>query len=112
VITVKWKPGAKDKLLDTPNKITYGIARMTLDLTLPTIPMKTGEMRKSSMSAGVRTIDGKYCIGSYTPYAKYTYVMDDAKRTTPGTNSRWYAKIWESKKSTIIDTIVNKEKLK
>ncbi len=113
-ISLKWKSGAKEKILNAPSTIMYGVARMTLDMTYPTIPMKSGEMRRSSMSAGVRSNNNEYWIGSYTRYATRVYNLNDSTTnwTTPGTNSQWYKKVWNSKKNLIIDTIVEREKLK
>ena len=112
-IQFKWNIGAKQKILDQPPKITYAIARQTLDMTLPTIPKDTGTMRKSSMSAGVRKVGNKYKIGSYTNYAKAVYAMGDKTNwTTPGTTGKWFAKMWKLKKSIILNNVEKQEKLK
>ena len=47
-VIIKWEPGALEKLTKTtPDKIMYQIARTTLDLVMPTIPERTGKMKKT-----------------------------------------------------------------
>jgi hypothetical protein len=111
-VKVNWYPGAKQKIMNAPNVITYAIARQTLDRTLPYIPKDTGRMRKTSMAAGVRGTAGHYYIGSYTKYAKYVWVMPNSTNwSEPGTFGRWYARIWKRQGKNITASCVERNKL-
>ena len=88
-VILKWAPGVEDRLTkDIPDNIVHEVATATLSLVTPTIPERTGKMKRSTTAGGVRGGNGEYYIGSYTDYAKYVYVMDNNKThwTTPGTN--------------------------
>lgn len=113
-VVVKWNKGAKEQLADVvPDKIIYEVARQTLDLTYPTIPEKTGKMKRTSISQGVQGGDGTYHIGSYTNYASYVYVMSDKTHwTTPGTNAHWFKRCWQKSGKSITNTVVGRNKLK
>ena len=118
-VVVKWSPGAKEKLLNTyPDTIMYQVARMTLDMSYTTIPLSTrknaGQLRRSSMAAGVRGSNKKYYIGSYTDYAKYVWKMpnESTNWSTPGTVSEWYKRYWDKSGKTVIDTVLRRNKLK
>lgn len=113
-VDFKWNKSTKQKILNQSPKTMYAIARQLLDMTLPTIPYgKTGDLRKTSMSAGVRNAGKKYYIGSFTNYAKAVYTMsDNTNWTTPGTNNKWFDKMWKLKKSIILNTVEKQERLK
>ena len=112
-VEIKWKPGAEQKLTqDIPDKFVYDVARMTLDLVIPTIPERTGKTRRSTLSGGVRGGNGEYYIGSYTDYAKYPYTMDNVKThwTTPGTNSYWFREYFLKHVHAIMSTVIKENK--
>lgn len=112
-VKVKLNPSIKSQINNTCNKITYGIARQTLDLTLPHIPLYTGKLRKTSMGAGVRGSETHYYIGSYTDYAKK--VWNKPKGTNwsePNTFAKWYEVIWEKKRTDIIENSTRRYGLK
>lgn len=112
---INWYPGAKQELLkNMPDRIVYQIASMTLDMSFPTIPMgKTGNLRKTSKSAGVRGSNGNYYIGSYTNYAKYVWVMPESTHwSTPGTNGEWYKKYWKKHGKSIVKMAIERSKTK
>ena len=114
-VVIKWIPGAEKKITDeVPDKIIHEIAGTTLDLVSPTIPYSTGKMRRSSLAGGVRGSNSNYYIGSYTNYAKYVYVKDNAKTkwTTPGTNSYWFREYWLKHGRSITNMVVERNKLK
>ena len=118
-IVVKWSPGAQNKLLNVyPDTIVYQVARMTLDMSYTTIPLSNrknaGQLRRTSMAAGVRGSNKNYYIGSYTDYAKYVWVMPDESThwSTPETHSKWYKRYWEKTGKNIINTVVERNKLK
>ena len=53
-VVVKWNKGVKEQLTNVaPDRIIYEVARQILDLTYPTIPEKTGKMKRTSISQGV-----------------------------------------------------------
>lgn len=118
-IEVKWNPGAKEKLLNEyPDNIIYQVARMTLDMSYETIPLSkrknAGKLRQTSTSAGVRGSDKNYYIGSYTDYAKYVWEMpnESTNWSTPGTQSEWYKRVWDKKGQNILNTVLERNKIK
>lgn len=114
-IKVVWKPKAKELILEEfPDKIVYTIASMTLDMSYTTIPLgETGNLRKTSKSAGVRGSNKDYYIGSYTNYAKFVWLMPESTNwTTPGTDSQWYKRYWEKHKTMIVKNALERNKLK
>lgn len=112
-IDFRWVPGAKKKILNTGNLITYAVARQTLDISYTSIPKKTGKMRKTSTRAGVRGSSGNYYIGSYTKYAKYVWVMPkNSKWTEPNTFSKWYEVIWKKRGKNIVLNCIGRYELK
>lgn len=101
-------------LLGMPDKVSYAIARITMDMTVPKVPMSrgkntSGQLRRSTVAYGVRGSNGKYSIGSSTSYATYVYNMDDSKTnwTTPGTHSKWFHRTFEKDHTTIIKTAID-----
>ena len=118
-VVVKWAPGAQNKLLNVyPDNIVYQVARMTLDMAYTIIPLSkrknAGQLRRSSMAAGVRGSNKNYYIGSYTDYAKYVWVMPDESThwSTPGTHSEWYKRYWNKSGQSVINTVLERNKLK
>nr|DAL31256.1 MAG TPA_asm: Minor capsid protein [Caudoviricetes sp.] len=112
-VEAKWYAGAPQKIKDNPNKILYTVARQTLDITYKHIPMDTGKMRKSSMSAGVRGSKGDYYVGSYTSYAKkvWNYGLG-TNWTTPDTFGKWYKVIYDKNSTLFLDRAIERNKLK
>lgn len=118
-IVVKWSPGAQNKLLNVyPDTIVYQVARMTLDMSYTTIPLSNrknaGQLRRTSMAAGVRGSNKNYYIGSYTDYAKHVWKMpnESTNWSTPGTNSQWYLRYWNKSGKSVINTVLERNKLK
>ena len=113
-VILKWAHGAKDKLnKEIPDKIIYEVARATLDGVQPTIPERTGNMKRTTLAGGVKGSNGDYYIGSYTDYAKYVYERDNNKTnwTTPGTNSYWFKEYWLKNGKSILSTVLEENKL-
>lgn len=114
-VSLKWARGAENKINKVvPDEIIYGVARATLDQVQPTIPENTGKMRRSTLAGGVKGGNGEYQIGSYTNYAKYVYVKDNAKTnwTTPGTNSHWFKEYFLKHGNSILSMVLKENKLK
>ncbi len=114
-VVIKWTPGAKEKLCNTtPDTIMFEIARETLDHSYPTIPKLTGKTRGTTLAKGVQGSDCKYKIGSYTDYASIVYVRDNNRTnwTTPGTNSYWFSDFFQKYGQSIINSVVERNKLK
>ncbi len=113
-IKVIWNKGAYDKITkEVPDHIVYEVARETLDLVMPTIPERTGKMKQTTLARGVQGGNKNYRIGSYTDYAKYVYVMPDKTHwTTPGTNAHWFSEYWQKHGKSIVDSVVERNKLK
>lgn len=110
---VIWNLKAKKELLEAPNKITYAVARQTLDRAYTTIPKDNGRMRRTSTAAGVRGTDGNYYIGSYTSYASKVWKMPSSTNwSEPGTNNKWYERTWKKYGKTIQQNVVERYKLK
>lgn len=112
-IVAKWYPHKKEKVLNVSDKIMYTIARQTLDRTLPHIPFKSGNMRRTSMSAGVRGSNGDYFVGSYTNYAKYVWVMPKkTKWSEPNTFGKWYKEVYMKQYKNIESIAIKENELK
>lgn len=101
-------------LKEMPSSFLYSVAKQTLDITYPIIPMSnlknhSGTLRRSTISGGVRGGDKDYYIGSYTNYASYVWVMDDntTNWSTPGTHSQWFARTLKEKGQGIIQNALN-----
>lgn len=96
IIDVKLNQKTFNKIQNAPDKIIYSVASNTLHRSYPTIPLSNrkykGQLRRSSMTYGVRGSNAIYKIGSDTNYAKYVWVMNNETTnwTTPGTGSKWY----------------------
>lgn len=105
------RPDLEAKLVERADRIIYGVANETLKQSETTIPLRTGAMRQSSMNAGVKGSNLDYYIGSYTNYASRVWNFpDDTNWTTPGTNNRWYERIWDEKGQLILKNIVERNK--
>lgn len=114
---IEWEPGAQEKIKNMPDNVVYTIARITLDTTYQHIPLSNnknaGKLRQTSMDAGVRGSNGDYYIGSYTDYAKYVWNMGDGtKWSTPGTFGKWYEEVFKQNYSKIVNTALERNKLK
>lgn len=95
-VEVKLNPSLDRTLTQTQDRMIYAIAKDTLRQSESVIPLRTGKMRKSSIQAGVKGSNQDYYIGSYTKYASAVWHFpDDTHWTTPGTNNRWYERIWK-----------------
>ena len=97
-VRLEWNNSTITKLTkDIPDEIVHRTASIFLDLVIPTIPERTGKLRQSTLSGGVRGGNGEYYVGSYTDYAKYPYTMNNETThwTTPGTNSYWFKEYWQ-----------------
>lgn len=113
----KWNAGAKNKILEAPNKITYGIAQKTLDLSYNHIPLSKGKgrgkLRQTSKSAGVRGTDGDYYIGSYTSYAKYVWLMPKSTNwSEPDTFGKWYEETYKKVSKSLIGGSIKENGIK
>lgn len=116
-VVATFEPNIKTEknLNKLPNEVLYVIAKETLDMTIPHIPMSVGKatsgsLRRTSASGGVRSGYGGWYIGSYTDYATHVWNMDDNKTnwTTPDTHSEWYARTLKKSGQVILDTAVNR----
>lgn len=111
-VEVQLAPHLQRNLTQASDKIIYAVAQETLRESRTTIPMRTGKMRNSSMAAGVKGSNLDYYIGSYTKYASSVWNFpDDTHWTTPGTNNRWYERVWKSKNALITKNAVERNKL-
>lgn len=102
------------KLKEIPNDVLYAVAKQTLDMSIPIIPMSigkptSGSLRRTSVANGVRTCDGGYYIGSFMDYASHVWNLDDITTnwSTNGTHSQWYARTLKEKGKIILDNAVN-----
>lgn len=112
-VKVNWYPGKKKEVLEASDKIMYAIARQTLDRSLVHIPLKSGKMRQTSMSAGIRGSNGNYYIGSYTDYAKYVWVMPSTTNwSEPGTFGKWYQETYKKFMKNIVSISIKENELK
>ena len=111
-VSVELNPKLEPTLTQVSDKIIFEIASATLRESKTTIPMRTGNMRRSSIQAGVKGSNQDYYIGSYTKYASYVWNFpDNTHWTTPGTNNRWYERVWKEKGTLIQKNAVERNKL-
>ena len=111
-VSVKIDPNLKENMTQRQDRMVFAIASDTLKESESTIPMRTGAMRKSSISAGVKGSNMDYYIGSYTSYATHVWNFpDNTNWTTPGTNNRWYERVWREKGTLITFNAVERNKL-
>ena len=111
-VEVKWNTKVQNGLKRIPDDVLYGIAKQTLDMSQPYIPMSNtpnhkGTLRRATMSGGVRGGSGDYYIGSYTNYASSVWKMENVNWTTPGTNNKWFARTLKKHQATITNNAVN-----
>ncbi len=116
-VNFKWQPGAKNKIKQSPDKIMYNMARITLDMSYPHIPLSngknSGKLRTSSMQYGVRGDNANYSIGSSTSYATKVWNFgSNTNWSTPGTFGKWYEEIYKKNYSNISKQAVERGKLK
>lgn len=116
-VSFKWYPGAKQKFLNTPKKMLYDIAKVTLDMTVQNIPLSnrknSGHLRNSSTGGGVKEDNQGYYIGSYTNYAKYVWKMGkNTNWSTPNTFGQWYKEVYMKKYNAIVKEAIERNKLK
>lgn len=111
-VSIKLDPKLEKNLTQKEDKIMFAIATETLKESESVIPMRTGKMRRSSITAGVKGSNKDYYIGSYTSYASRVWNFpDDTNWTTPGTNNRWYERVWKEKGALIQKNAVERNKL-
>ena len=112
-VEFKFNPRVQNGLKRIPGDVLYSIAKQTLDLSVPMIPMSnivghSGTLRRSSVSGGVRGNKNDYYIGSYTNYAKHVWNMENVNWTTPGTNNKWFTRTLKQHSATIINNAIYK----
>jgi hypothetical protein len=74
---------------------------------------KTGDLRKTSKAQGVRGQHKNYYIGSYTRYAERVWKLpNNTNWTTPGTNGKWYEEYQKKNGKAILNSVVERNKLK
>ena len=100
-------------LNNVADKVSYAVARMTLDYTMQHIPLSrgkstSGQLRRSTSAYGVRGSNGNYSIGSVTSYASYVYVMQNVHWTTPGTYGKWFHTIYKEKGNLMLKDALNR----
>ena len=111
-VSINLDPKLQQNLVQREDRMIYEIAKLTLEQSERTIPMRTGNMRRSSMTAGVKGSNKDYYIGSYTSYAKYVWKMDEnVNWTTEGTNNKWFERTWRSQGERIKNFVVRRNKL-
>lgn len=111
-VSVKLNPKLEPTLTQVSDKMIYAIAKETLTQSESVIPLRTGKMRKSSITAGVKGSNRDYYIGSYTSYATHVWNLpDNTNWTTPGTNNRWFERTLREKGQMIIINAVGRNKL-
>lgn len=115
-VEAKFEPNVltEQKLRRIPDDVVYKVAKITLDMSIPSIPMSiglptSGTLRRTSVQGGVRSYENGYCIGSYTQYASRVWNLDDntTNWSTPGTHSQWYARTLKEKGKVILENAIN-----
>lgn len=92
------------------DKVVYGMARATLDITNSAryFPYLTGALNQGSMAMGVQGSNGTYEIGAtgvnYAPKV-WTY-GERTNWTNPNTLPQWYISAFEKHRTEIVDVAV------
>lgn len=112
--SIEYNQKTMQLLKENPKKICYGVARQFLDKTIKYIPRKTGTMRESTSSYGVKDIGTGYEIASDTKYAKYVYDMNNSTTnwTTTGTESQWFHTEWQRQGVSIATNVIARNEIK
>lgn len=112
-----WEPNARDEIEEAPDDMLYDIAKVTLDLTVPHIPLSkkvnSGRLRNSSTAGGVKKDSNGYYIGSYVSYAKRVWNFGpETNWSTPNTFGKWYEEVYTKQYNNIVKQAVERNKLK
>lgn len=111
-VRIDLEPHLVKKLNEACDRMIYTIADETLKQSRSVIPYRTGKMYNSSINAGVKGSNLDYYIGSYTDYAEHVWDFpDNTHWTTPGTNNRWFERVWGEKQSLIVKNAIERNKL-
>ena len=99
-----------EQLRKWQDKVVYGMARVTLDITNSAhyFPYLTGALNQGSMAMGVQGANGEYWIGatgvSYAPIVwKYG---TDTNWTNPSTLPQWYTSTFSGHKTEIVQLAI------
>lgn len=115
-VVAKFEPNltTEKKLKKIPEDVLYKMAKITLDMSIPIIPMSdlpyhSGILRRTTASSGVHECAGGYFIGSYTTYASHVWNLNDdtTNWTTPNTHSQWFARTLKEKGKVILENAIN-----
>lgn len=113
-VVVKINNNTIDKLKNMPDKITYAVARQTLDRigSSKITPYKTGKMEETMFSTGVKGSDGNYSIGNYTNYASYVYKFPQSVNwTNPLSKAKWFETFWKSQGKSVLENVAVRYKI-
>lgn len=113
-VVIKINDTTMKELEKMPDRITYAVARQTLDRIGSTkiTPYKTGKMEATMFSSGVRGSNGNYEIGNYINYAKYVYAMpQNVNWTNPLSKAQWFETFWKSSGKSVLENVVARYKL-
>lgn len=115
--TLTWNIGARDKILQAPNKIIKATAYQMMIRTQEITPKRTGDLRKSALNYGVKETGNSYIIANTMSYSASTYrgyYNGHLIRnwTTPGTGAYWYNKMWRQQGIRIVKYAVAQNILK
>lgn len=113
-VTVELNKHTENGLKQLPDMTLYKMARITLDLSEPHIPMSNipnhkGTLRKNTFANAVRGSKGDYYLTSSTNYAKRVWNFNDATTnwTTDKTHSKWFEWTLKEYSKTIEDRAIN-----
>ena len=103
------KPMPTKEISNWQDKVVYGIARATLDMTnsVHAFPYLTGNLNRASLSEGVRTEGkGTYYIGAYNvPYGRTVWNYGSKTNwSNPKTMPQWYKSVYNKYRDTINQT--------
>lgn len=92
------------------DKVVYGMARATLDITNSAryFPYLTGALNQGSMAMGVQGSNGTYEIGATgVNYARKVWTYgENTNWTNPSTLPQWYISAFEKHRTEIVDVAV------
>ena len=113
-VVVKINEKTIQELKNMPDRITYAVARLTLDRvgSAKITPHKAGKMEMTMFSSGVKGSNGNYSIGNYTNYAGYVYAFPQSVNwTNPMSKAQWFETFWKSQGKSVLDNVVARYKI-
>lgn len=87
--------------------VVKNTARVTLDMTAGSFPVRTGDLECGSSAFGVQGGHATYSLGTTVNYGKYVWKMNNVHWTNPSTLPKWYYTVFRNHAESIISQAIN-----